>query len=108
MSNLRVGIQYASGQDYTLVGEGIRWTGVAANHNGDDIVLTFQGVVSGRSRDHVSMSVTPAEATAIARGLLSTVEDGFQVNIIFSSYSKELMAKNRAKMTRLPGASRGV
>ena len=81
MSNLRVGFRYASGPDYTLVGEGIRWTGVAANHNGDDIVLTFQGVASGRSRDHMSMTAT--EDTAIARALLGTVEDGFQVNIIF-------------------------
>ena len=83
MNNLRVGIKYASGQDYTLVGEEIRWTGVGAQHNRDDIVLTFQGVSSSRTGSHVTMRMTPSEATAIARALLSTVKDGFQVNIIF-------------------------
>ena len=80
MSNLRAGVTYASGQQYSLIGEGIEWTGVNAGVTVRNDVETIQLNLTGRSRPGVRsgtyawVHMTPTEAKVIAGALLNAIE----------------------------------
>ncbi len=85
MSVLIGGVMYASGQEYRLNGEGITWTGINATRTvPESIRLSFKGKTQTRERTHAWIVMSPEEATAVARALLSAVQgDGRQITIDF-------------------------
>ena len=91
MTTFNAGIKYASGLDYTLSGQGIKWSGfnVARIGTTTGLSLSFHGTAANSSNGEVRMGsfswlhMTPTEATAIAGALLAAAQGIGDVSVKF-------------------------